>query len=661
MAQGLGENLAINIGVNVTGLPQVQQVQTRMNNLNKTIQRSTSQYNSNAVATNKWAKGALQQAGYQVGDFSVQVANGTSAIQAFGQQGSQLLGIFGPIGAVLGAGVAIVSAIALAFERSGKSAKSAKDSIEELADATSELHSLNQQSAASFATLRDEYGTLTDRARALLKIQREIAEVEAIQAFGQATTTIIESGLSGFDKLNEKLIRGGQEYRDIVEEIKATTLGNLISQRDEASEYNATLESSIAHYEEQITQIKSAQSNLKTLADFMGVSEEAAEGIAVALSDVSAAEGARAQAKAMADLAKSIYESTDGLKNSTEGARTLYAQLLQAAMQGLKLSGAIEDAEEPTARTAEAASVLATNLSAASMQAAQLSRNLSMAPSGLQAMRDQTAIMQAEIAAINAGYTQLAASSAAFRKEKEIEYGLADAANAAEEAYINSLIYRDIKAFEARERAKTQLGELRDKFNEVGTAGGGAMSKIKESTDNALGSLDKMFTELDATVGNISKTIEDSLTSGFMAMVDGTKTAKDAFRDMAKAIIAELYKVLVVQQLVGSVEKGTGLAGAIGSALGFSGTRASGGQVTANKAYLVGERGPEMLVPSRNAHVIPNSKMGGGGGPVQVVYQFQGGVTEADLGRALPLLVERTKREVVDAVQRGGSVARVFR
>jgi len=766
MAQGLGENLAINIGVNVTGLPQVQHVQTRMNNLNKTIQRSTSQYNSNAVATNKWAKGALQQAGYQVGDFSVQVANGTSAIQAFGQQGSQLLGIFGPIGAVLGAGVAIVSAIALAFERSGKSAKSAKDSIEELADATSELHSLNQQSAASFATLRDEYGTLTDRARALLKIQREIAEVEAIQAFGQATTTIIESGLSGFDKLNEKLIRGGQEYRDIVEEIKATTLGNLISQRDEASEYNATLESSIAHYEEQITQIKSAQSNLKTLADFMGVSEEAAEGIAVALSDVSAAEGARAQAKAMADLAKSIYESTDGLKNSTEGARTLYAQLLQAAMQGLKLSGAIEDAEEPTARTAEAASVLATNLSAASMQAAQLSRNLSMAPSGLQAMRDQTAIMQAEIAAINAGYTQLAASSAAFRKEKEIEYGLADAANAAEEAYINSLIYRDIKAFEARERAKTQLGELRDKFNEVGTAGGaamskikastdgaadaamrlrdalasvttaamtqqekiailtakvaaaqrggsaayaeaatktaielskagasldqiaaaadtagqqavkieqlneqfrelgqtggGAMSKIKESTDNALGSLDKMFTELDATVGNISKTIEDSLTSGFMAMVDGTKTAKDAFRDMAKAIIAELYKVLVVQQLVGSVKEGTGLAGAIGSALGFSGARASGGQVTANKAYLVGERGPEMLVPSRNAHVIPNSKMGGGG-PVQVVYQFQGGVTEADLGRALPLLVERTKREVVDAVQRGGSVARVFR
>ena len=119
MAQGLGENLDINIGVNVTGLPQIQQVQTRMKNLNNTIKKTTSQYNANVVATNKWAKGALQQAGYQVGDFAVQVANGTSAVQAFGQQGSQLLGIFGPIGAVLGAGVAIFAALGVAVQKSG--------------------------------------------------------------------------------------------------------------------------------------------------------------------------------------------------------------------------------------------------------------------------------------------------------------------------------------------------------------------------------------------------------------------------------------------------------------------------------------------------------------------------------------------------------------
>ena len=109
----------------VSGLGQVSQATKRVGDqvdkATKRLKSHTNQYNRTAVATNKWAKGALQQAGYQVGDFAVQVANGTSGIQAFGQQGSQLLGVFGPIGAVLGAGVAIFSAVALAAERTSKS------------------------------------------------------------------------------------------------------------------------------------------------------------------------------------------------------------------------------------------------------------------------------------------------------------------------------------------------------------------------------------------------------------------------------------------------------------------------------------------------------------------------------------------------------------
>lgn len=109
----------------VSGLNQVNQATKRVGDqvdkATKRLKSHTNQYNRSAVATNKWAKGALQQAGYQVGDFAVQVANGTSGIQAFGQQGSQLLGVFGPIGAVLGAGVAIFSAVALAAEKTSNS------------------------------------------------------------------------------------------------------------------------------------------------------------------------------------------------------------------------------------------------------------------------------------------------------------------------------------------------------------------------------------------------------------------------------------------------------------------------------------------------------------------------------------------------------------
>jgi hypothetical protein len=54
-----------------------------------------------------------QQAGYQVGDFAVQVASGQSALVAFTQQGAQVLGVFGPWGAILGAAVAVAGALAV--------------------------------------------------------------------------------------------------------------------------------------------------------------------------------------------------------------------------------------------------------------------------------------------------------------------------------------------------------------------------------------------------------------------------------------------------------------------------------------------------------------------------------------------------------------------
>ena len=54
----------------------------------------------------------IQQAGYQVGDFAVQVASGGNAIVAFTQQGAQLASMFGPAGAVFGAVLGIGGAIA---------------------------------------------------------------------------------------------------------------------------------------------------------------------------------------------------------------------------------------------------------------------------------------------------------------------------------------------------------------------------------------------------------------------------------------------------------------------------------------------------------------------------------------------------------------------
>ena len=57
-------------------------------------------------------KTTMQQAGYQVQDFIVQVQGGQSALVAFSQQGSQLAGAFGLGGAVVGAIIALGSVLA---------------------------------------------------------------------------------------------------------------------------------------------------------------------------------------------------------------------------------------------------------------------------------------------------------------------------------------------------------------------------------------------------------------------------------------------------------------------------------------------------------------------------------------------------------------------
>ena len=64
--------------------------------------------------------------------------------------------------------------------------------------------------------------------------------------------------------------------------------------------------------------------------------------------------------------------------------------------------------------------------------------------------------------------------------------------------------------------------------------------------------------------------------------------------------------------------------GGVGGLLGglaklFGGARAEGGDVRANTPYLVGERGPEILVPRGAGSIIPNSKIALGGGSRNVV------------------------------------------
>jgi DNA repair exonuclease SbcCD ATPase subunit len=98
-----------------------------------------------ATATGSAAKGAgragqiTQQAGYQVQDFAVQVGGGTSALTAFSQQAPQLLGVFGPAGAVAGAVVAIGAVATQVFMKMGEDTETAAEKAKKLEDALEKI------------------------------------------------------------------------------------------------------------------------------------------------------------------------------------------------------------------------------------------------------------------------------------------------------------------------------------------------------------------------------------------------------------------------------------------------------------------------------------------------------------------------------------------
>jgi hypothetical protein len=87
----------------------------------------------------------------------------------------------------------------------------------------------------------------------------------------------------------------------------------------------------------------------------------------------------------------------------------------------------------------------------------------------------------------------------------------------------------------------------------------------------------------------------------------------ESFRRMVNRMLADWASLKVLGSLFGSDFAKTGnLGGLFGSIAGmFGGGRATGGPVYAGTSYLVGERGPEIFMPTTSGNIIPNSQLGG--------------------------------------------------
>jgi phage-related minor tail protein len=140
----------------------------------------------------------------------------------------------------------------------------------------------------------------------------------------------------------------------------------------------------------------------------------------------------------------------------------------------------------------------------------------------------------------------------------------------------------------------------------------------------------------------IETTLAKALTGGSLGFEDLRKVALSVLGDIAAAAVRSGLSAL----LGGGGGGGDSLLGVLGGLIGGSPGRATGGPVSPARPYIVGERGPELFVPTTSGSIVAS---GGAGGPrdVRVSITVQGG---SDAPQALAASSRQVARAVKAAL-----------
>lgn len=305
---------------------------TAVNKLTPDVNKVNS--TTSKAASDGFAKfrNAAGQVGFQVQDMVVQLQSGTSAFVAIGQQGSQLAGAFGPGGAVLGAVIALASAVGGVLY---KSLTEAEGSSKDLEAAQKQLKDTFQQTASGSLELTDGLIQLT-------QISREAAETQLALAKANA------------DLIAQQTAKAVREDAESWETWKAST-ASAISQYDalvsKGADVGDTLEKLGGTYEGNIVGVNMLAQNIAELSSKFGVNRDQALEMIAAQSAFNK-EPTAENARRIADV------FTDWLGNTKQ----LNPELIRLTDNANKNATALENAEKSANAAAEAQKNLGRNV-----------------------------------------------------------------------------------------------------------------------------------------------------------------------------------------------------------------------------------------------------------------------------------------------------------
>ena len=152
----------------------------------------------------------------------------------------------------------------------------------------------------------------------------------------------------------------------------------------------------------------------------------------------------------------------------------------------------------------------------------------------------------------------------------------------------------------------------------------------------------------------ITQMFAQDMSNAIKGLIQGTQTLNQALSNVLNKLADAFLNMALFGNTGGSLKKGGGILGSI-----FGGFLANGGQATAGKPYVVGERGAELFVPKTSGTVISNNELGGMGGSTNIVVNVDasGSDVEGDEeeGRELgTLIAAAVQGEIVKQQRPGG-------
>ncbi len=613
---------------------------TKMSRAAEAAQEFTRKQKMAGKSTNRFGM-VSQQVGYQVGDFLVQVQSGANALVAFGQQGTQLAGLLpGLSGAILGIGLSLGTALLgsqlkarnleIDFKKLGSAFKDAMAPIEPLLSAIgSALSAVGSGAKAALDLVSNNLARVVTyglTAATVFGVKMVKGFVLAAVASGKFTETL-RVGLmrTGIGLLVVALGEAVYQFTRIVK--AAGGLGKAFSILGQIA--------------------KEAFLSIPTLMEglFFSWSKYTVDMVldwTIALKDM------MSKVPSFANKVIGAFKGAiDAVREVWLALPDIFVEVFHMAMQKVKdgVQGFVD-----------------TTLAGVNWLRDKIGQD-PIVPVDLFGAPDPNPAAGAIAAAVDEA--KKAFDSAVGQDYVSMAVGVLDKAILSLESQSRSLGKAAKIALDQFKASNPTVQKLVESLRDLEGAGFDVSNVLTTVADDSKKAKDN--------IESLWESVGKSLESGLMTMVEGTKSVKDAFKDMARDIIKELYRVLVVQEMVGSFDKSnpsksSGILGFAGKLLTGIFGKASGGTVQANQPYLVGEKGPELIVPRNRGHVMNadlTAGATGGGGTVVVNQSFNFQANGDDsvkkiIAQAAPSIANMAKQSVMDARRRGGAMKNTF-